>query len=108
MLEHCCVGDEQAGSLSDNRARSLARILIGGEGEADVELVQQLVGQRRPLLLSRADQVEDSRGGHVCALGDALDGGGLVRALAQQLADSLENALTALALVALAQARRRS
>ncbi len=111
LLTRClndgCVGDEQLGRLADDPARSLSRILLGGESEADVEFVQQLVGQRRPLLLSRADEVEDRRGGEVCPLGDALNGRRLVRTLTQQLADRLENALTALVLVALTQTGHR-
>ena len=103
MPEDGGISDEQLGSLADDPARLLSRVLIGGESQAGIELAQQRVTQRRPLLLSRPDKVEDRRRGEIGQLGDALDGRRLVRALTQQLADRLENALTALVLVALTQ-----
>jgi hypothetical protein len=104
MPEDGGVGDEQLGGLADDPVRLLSRVLIGGESEAGVELAQQRVAERRPLPLSRPDEVEDRRRGEVGPLGDALDGRRLVGRLAQQLADRVENALAALLLVALTQA----
>jgi hypothetical protein len=49
---------------------------------------------------------ERSAGREIGQLGDALDGRCLLRALAQQLADRLENTLAALLLVALTQTDR--
>src|ERR1700683_5856698 len=105
--EHGCIGDEQLNRLADDPACLLSWVLLGGEGEARVKLAKQRVAKRCPLLLSRSDEVEDRRGGEVRERGDALDGRCLARTLAQQLPDRVEDPLTALALVALAQACSR-
>jgi hypothetical protein len=102
------IGNEQVGGLADDPAGLLSGVLIGGERQAGIEVAQQRVPQRRPLLLARPDEVEHRRRGEIGQLGYPLDGRGLLRRVTQQCTDRLENALTALLLVALTQTGRRS